>query len=192
MESIEENIHECDCDVYTEILVSLAMSYLQLKNYDYAKKIYLKVIKQNTREKAIMMHWWDLGNIYYIEQKYDSALSCFSTAHKKSLDLPYKVTLVDLVVQKGSCYLRLKDYENAISCLSEGLRIKLQNNGVDADVEDRNIAEIRYELGLGLFSLGKEELAIDVWDKALNVDIKSLGHDSIIMTCIDNYVQIGE
>ena len=189
---------------FAEVLGYAGYAYLKMKKYEYAKKMYLdaiKVIRNCVKESNTFVncwldsanYWLALADIYFDEKKYGDALSCYNAAHGElsKISSGKDGMIGDLLSRKGSCYLRLKDYENAVKSLLEALSFKLESNR-NYEVDDAEIAEMRFELGLGFYRLDKHDIALENWKKAIDVEMIHLSSESLVTVCIDYFLKLGE
>ena len=59
-------------------------------------------------------------------------------------------------------------------------------------MDDAEIAEMGFELGLGFYWLDKHDIALENWKKALDVDLTHLSSESMVTECIDHFLKLGE
>lgn len=81
---------------------------------------------------------YNLGNIYYKEHKYVSAINEYKAAIKTKKDFPY------YYYNMGCAYLELKEYKDAKSAFEKAIKLK-------------EAPEFYYNLALALNKLNKEE-----------------------------------
>jgi tetratricopeptide (TPR) repeat protein len=180
-----------------EILTNMGANYVQIKEYENAKKIYCRTIKEIKGKlgecKDSATCWQSLADIYFTEKRYTDALSCYDTALRIVTNLSYKTSRIDLLKRKGSCYLHIHKFEKARTNLSEALKLKTANC-VD-DKSNGEIAGLRAELGLSMYWSGDRDQALKYWNQALDVEMTDLTHHmdgSVLLKCIEKYLQIGE
>lgn len=99
---------------------------LGLKNqgkYEEAEILFEKIINADPDNANA---YFDLGNLYCIEKKYDAAISCY----KKAIGFGLPQELMDMYhFNLSVCYTGLGDYEGAISSLQECLTINPKYEG---------------------------------------------------------------
>ena len=175
--------------------------YVNINEYENAKKVYYRAIELVDdiigEYKDSTKCWRALAEIYYKEKRYEDALSCYHSAFQIVKNLPYSCRrdgiVADLLIQIGSCYLNIKDFENAVINLSEALRIKMEQCADDFDGD--KIVELRLKLGLGMYWSGKNDIALEQWKKVLHAKKISLPLNvsiEMILDCIEKFLQIGK
>lgn len=92
---------------------------------------------------------YNLGNIYFKEKKYNSAVNEFKTAIKYKKDFPY------YYYNLGCAYFELKDYKNAKNAFNKAIKLKSD-------------ADFYYNLAVTYKKLNNEEdskKALDMYNK---------------------------
>ena len=151
----------------SQILKNMGAIYVNVKEYENAKKVYYRAIELVDdiigEFKYSTKCWQALAEIYCKEKRYRDALSCYHSAVQIVKNLPNSCRrdgiVADLLIQIGSCYLNMKDFENAVTNLSEALRIKMEQCVDDFDGD--KIVELRLKLGLGMYWSGKNDIALE-------------------------------
>jgi tetratricopeptide (TPR) repeat protein len=114
-DAIEEYKKMLKIDPYLkEALVELAYIYYNKKNmFDEAEKCMLKAIEKYKDDPAL---YSNLGNIYFMEKKYNEAIECF----KKSIEIKEDK---DYYYNLGCVYFIIHDFKNAELCLKKAERM---------------------------------------------------------------------
>ena len=169
-----------------------------MRLYEDARRTYFKVIKlveqKNGRCEECAKHWATLADIYFEEERYQDALSCYQSTTKTFSDLSYQVDqmMLHIMRRKGSCCLELKNFDNVINNLSKVLRIMIQSH-IDDVLGD--VLMLRFELGLGMYWLGNQKHAFENWKEALDGDVsRSDGTYNVHLKldCIQKYFELGK
>jgi tetratricopeptide (TPR) repeat protein len=133
-----------------------ADAYFRLGKIYYRQK--KPIESRMALEKAVQYDSENTNSFFYLGKlmkeahDYVGALVNFEKA-EKDLDLKSKV-----LVERGTCYMNMNNYENAMSELERAIRI----TGDDAKAET---LYARYFLGLCYEKLRKFELAVEQWEK---------------------------
>lgn len=153
----------------------LASSKIHYKKYDDAEKILKNLISKNNRNAKQFMA---LGNLYFIEEKYEDAIKQYSVAMKNKNEFAlYKI---------AECYSKLNDAAKTVEYLKLYLKTnnKLLQSEIKLNPNFSNIEETKewinlwkkeyynnYEKKLDeakyLISKGDETNAFDVLDKLI-------------------------
>lgn len=147
-------------------LISMKMNYY-IEAIDFFKKI---IDITNSLENKIISEF-NIGVSFYKLENYKEALNYFEKAFKNSNNCEFLVNI-------GDCYLRLLEYEKAVSCYDKVL--ELNNKNIFALINK----------GLCCKFLGDYETALECYDIALKIDERNsdaLWNRALVLLSLGDY-----
>lgn len=114
----------------------------KLKNYDSSRfyhELALYYVKQANMPHSLCETYMYLGNLYFDQMKYKTALSYYDSSHQVGLSVKASHTLEKVSGKQADCYARLGMFDKAYQYIS------MQNRFLDSLMNNRNqIVEIEY------------------------------------------------
>ncbi|MGR3318632.1 MAG: tetratricopeptide repeat protein [Candidatus Anammoxibacter sp.] len=152
----------------TDERAEIALSSLQDGDLEAARKLFETLREEErTKEKEHAKTAYNLGNVYFIELKFQDALQAFLDAANLNPENPLYLS------ESGTTFYQLAQYDKAISYYEEALESDLKTFGENHPRVARNWDN----LGSAWDSKGDYDKAISYYEKALMVLIKKLGKE---------------
>jgi tetratricopeptide (TPR) repeat protein len=109
--------------------------------------------RHGTQHAKLSLTYNVLGNVYFRQQRFEAAIETYRKAIVAAQEKD-KVPLADSYSNLGTVYWSTGNVDQAIECLQQGLRLRLQQGNVLA------IATIHYQLGLAYTLRGTYDEAL--------------------------------
>ncbi|MEW7277274.1 tetratricopeptide repeat protein [Aquimarina sp. 2201CG1-2-11] len=142
---------------YPNYYASIAICYLDLKNYDqslFFQKKELDFSKKNNNQRSIAIALLNIGNIYLEKHKDDEALTYFNKSIKISKEYNYPLITLNNMINIGEVFKNKKDFSKAKENYFEVLSIAkksgylMQQTYVYQQLKDIALEEKKFEKAL--------------------------------------------
>jgi len=134
------------------IYLNIGNCYFQMEKYDLALENYKKILDKNPEDKNALLA---IGNCYLNQGQKDEALSWYSKIKFEALDDPI------VLYNMGNTFFGNSLYEESLKYYKKAIQLK------------EDFLEARYQLGVVLITLGKNEEALQEFETYLKYDSES-------------------
>lgn len=134
---------------YIGLYNTIAVTYINLKEYDKAKKVFKKILRHTTTPLYQMQALGNLGNIYHEMKHYEKSIQYVKKsiniclAHRKQIS-NYKNNIFESREIIASCYFSMGNYDRALSIHQKNLSgwLSIHPKHLNAAQSYANIAEV--------------------------------------------------
>ena len=170
---------------------TIALIYHEMDKLDLAKKYYFKAIRQaefyNDQEsKFIVFH--NLGELYFLENQYDSALYYYSGSIKYDMETGNELGIAESKNALGTLFIILGKYNDAFKYFKEAENIFTKYES------KQGLADLYSEIAYGYQKINNDSLSILFFNKSIRV-FKELGNKKALMNTYkkasENFERLG-
>ena len=166
-------------------LATFGLIYHEMGKLDLAKKHYFKTIKQaefynDLESKFIVFH--NLGELYFMEKQYDSALYYYNGSLKYEIKTRNKLGIAESKSALASLFVATEKYNMAFSYFKEAENIFIEYES------KQGLADLYSEIAYGHQKLNNDSLSILFFNKSIRA-FKKLGNRRSLM---DTYKRASE